>query len=66
MRVLQVNENDNVLVALEDLSPGEEIIWNNHRYILPYKVKAKHKFVNPGNTRRWRHLYVWCPGRKSH
>lgn len=44
-RVLKVHPADNVIVALRDLSAGEQIDFENDTYILPYAVGAKHKFV---------------------
>ncbi len=44
-RVLKVHPADNVIVALRNLSPGEQIEFDNVVYELPYAVGAKHKFV---------------------
>ncbi|GAB4026780.1 UxaA family hydrolase [Spirosoma koreense] len=44
-RVLKVHPADNVIVALRDLSAGEQIVFENDTYELPYAVGAKHKFV---------------------
>ncbi|MBD2753371.1 UxaA family hydrolase [Spirosoma validum] len=44
-RVLKVHPADNVIVALRDLSAGEQIDFGNDTYTLPYAVSAKHKFV---------------------
>ncbi|MBI2284854.1 MAG: altronate dehydratase [Bacteroidetes bacterium] len=43
-RILQVNPNDNVLVALTDLRKGEELLFNGERYTLTEDIAAKHKF----------------------
>ena len=43
-KVLKVNEDDNVLVALTDLSKGETISYNGIDYLLQDDIKAKHKF----------------------
>jgi altronate hydrolase len=43
-KVLKVNEEDNVLVALSDLSKGETISYNGSEYVLQDDIKAKHKF----------------------
>ena len=52
-RVLKVHPADNVIVALRNLSAGEQINFDNTVYELPYAVGAKHKFVtedrNPGD-----------------
>ena len=52
-KVLKVNEEDNVLVALTDLSKGETISYNGSEYVLQDDVKAKHKFftrdMQPGD-----------------
>ena len=52
-KVLKVNEEDNVLVALTDLSKGETISYNGSEYVLQDEVKAKHKFftrdMQPGD-----------------
>ena len=43
-RVIQMHPKDNVLVALQNLSAGENILFNEENYILLDEVKAKHKF----------------------
>ncbi len=52
-KVLKVNEEDNVLVALSDLSKGETISYNGNDYLLQDDIKAKHKFftqdMQPGD-----------------
>lgn len=52
-RILQVNPGDNVLVALTDLSKGEELSFNGVTYILTEDIAAKHKFfmqdLQPGD-----------------
>ena len=39
-----MHPKDNVLVALQNLSAGENILFNEENYILLDEVKAKHKF----------------------
>lgn len=41
---LQIHPSDNVLVALQDLSKGTVITWNNDSFELQENVAAKHKF----------------------
>jgi len=52
-KVLKVNEEDNVLVALTDLSKGETISYNGSDYLLQDDIQAKHKFftqdMQPGD-----------------
>jgi len=52
-RILQVNPGDNVLVALTDLSKGEELSFNGVTYVLTEDIAAKHKFfmqdLQPGD-----------------
>ncbi len=43
-RVLKVHPNDNVLVALQNLSKGETISYNGKDYVLLEDIPAKHKF----------------------
>lgn len=43
-RVLQVHPSDNVLVALQNLNRGEEIVFNGNSYTLVDDIPAKHKF----------------------
>lgn len=43
-RVLKVHPDDNVLVALQDLSKGETIAYNGNEYVLLEDIPAKHKF----------------------
>ncbi|MEZ4906467.1 MAG: altronate dehydratase family protein [Saprospiraceae bacterium] len=44
-KILKINPNDNVLVALQDLEQNETIEYNNKFITLPNQVKAKHKFL---------------------
>ncbi len=44
-KVLKVNANDNVIVALRDIAAGEVVDFEGESYVLPYTVYAKHKFV---------------------
>jgi altronate hydrolase len=44
-RITKVHPNDNVLVALTNLSEGETVSYNGDSYTLPSRVPAKHKFV---------------------
>ena len=43
-KVLRIHPDDNVLVALRDLSKGEVIEFNGERYLLAENIGAKHKF----------------------
>ena len=43
-RVIQMHPKDNVLVALQDLAAGENVLFNGENFILSDTVKAKHKF----------------------
>ncbi len=43
-RILRIHPKDNVLVALQDLSKGEQIEFNGSVYTLQEDVPAKHKF----------------------
>lgn len=43
-KVLKVNPKDNVIVALQDLTKGEAIIYNGETYVLQEDIPAKHKF----------------------
>jgi altronate hydrolase len=42
--VLKMHPDDNVLVALTDLSKGKSVVFENETYILQDNIKAKHKF----------------------
>ena len=44
-RVLQLDSRDNVLIALTDLSQGEQIEFAGNTYRLVSSVPAKHKFA---------------------
>jgi altronate hydrolase len=44
-RVLKLNPQDNVLIALQDLQKGEQIDFSGQTYILESNVPAKHKFA---------------------
>src|SRR5690606_1696901 len=43
-KILRIHPKDNVLVALQDLSKGEQIEFNGSVYTLQEDVPAKHKF----------------------
>ena len=43
--VLQLDSDDNVLIALTDLRAGDRIEFGDKAYILPKNVPAKHKFA---------------------
>jgi altronate hydrolase len=43
--VLQVNPNDNVLVALTNLLKDERVVFDGQEYQIQEPVKAKHKFA---------------------
>jgi altronate hydrolase len=44
-RFLQIHPLDNVLVALQDMNIGEEILFNSQTFKLSTDVSAKHKFA---------------------
>jgi altronate hydrolase len=44
-RVLKVHQDDNVVVALTNLSKDETISWNGDQYQVQENIPAKHKFV---------------------
>ncbi len=44
-RVLKVHQDDNVVVALTNLSKDETITWNGDQYQMQENIPAKHKFV---------------------
>lgn len=43
--VLKIHPDDNVLVALKDLTRGETIQWNGSSCVLQENIPAKHKFT---------------------
>jgi altronate hydrolase len=43
-RVLKINKNDNVIVALSNLNAGETIHFEGNDYFLQEDIPAKHKF----------------------
>jgi len=45
IKVLKLDSNDNVLIALTDLRKGEQISFDSHTYTLESDVPAKHKFA---------------------
>ncbi len=53
-RVTKVHPDDNVLVALTNLSEGETVAYNGNSFTLAESIPAKHKFtaeeLNPGDT----------------
>jgi len=52
-QVLKIHKDDNVLVALTNLSKGAAIVYENETYILQDDINAKHKFfmqdMQPGD-----------------
>jgi len=42
--VLKINNKDNVLVALQNLDTGAQIIYDGHTYLILEAIPAKHKF----------------------
>lgn len=42
--VIKMHPDDNVLVALTDLSKGENVVFDNETFLLQDTIKAKHKF----------------------
>lgn len=44
-KILKVHPHDNVIVALQDLSKGEQLTLNDQEITLLDDVKAKHKFL---------------------
>lgn len=44
-KVLKIDEKDNLIVALSDISKGSEVSWNDDHYVLATDVAAKHKFT---------------------
>ncbi|KAA8481425.1 altronate hydrolase [Arcticibacter tournemirensis] len=44
-KVLKVHPDDNVLVALTDLNPGEVVSYKGEEYQIQEKIPAKHKFA---------------------
>ena len=42
--VIKMHPDDNVLVALTDLSKGESVVFENETFLLQDTIKAKHKF----------------------
>lgn len=42
--VVKMHPNDNVLVALTDLTKGESVVFEGQSYLLQDTIKAKHKF----------------------
>src|SRR5215470_10360758 len=44
-KVLQLNSQDNVLVALQNLAQGDSIAFAGHSYSLASSIPAKHKFA---------------------
>ena len=43
-KILKIDPKDNVLVALQDLSKGENLVYGNEHYVLEEDIGAKHKF----------------------
>src|SRR6266852_4849240 len=49
-KVLKLDSKDNVLIALTDLSQGEQVSFDSQSYILESDVPAKHKFATEDHS----------------
>jgi len=63
-RILQLDSRDNVLIALTDLSQGEQIEFAGNSYTLVSSVPAKHKFATE-DLAAGADVIIWRAGRKS-
>ena len=61
---LQINDDDNLLVALQNLKKGTEIIHNGNRIILQDDIDAKHKFTTEA-IRVLKKSPRWVPGQNN-
>jgi altronate hydrolase len=43
-KIVKIHASDNVIVALQNLTAGEELEYDNDKFILLEKIDAKHKF----------------------
>lgn len=43
--VLKLHSQDNVLIALQDITPDTEVEWNGEKFHVVHQIPAKHKFV---------------------
>jgi altronate hydrolase len=43
--IIKIQNQDNVIVALQNLAAGTTLAWEGEKYTLPYPIEAKHKFV---------------------
>lgn len=43
-KILKIHPKDNVIVALQDLSKGEQVVFENETYTMQEDIPAKHKF----------------------
>ena len=57
-KTLQIHPKDNVLVALQDLSAGENILHNDLKITLKDSIPAKHKFAI-GKLSKGDHVYMY-------
>lgn len=65
-RFLQIHPDDNVLVALQNLSEGEEIVFEGKTFHLSTDVSSKHKFsLQPLNVEDKIFMYGVLVGRAS-
>jgi len=44
-KVLKLDAQDNVLIALSDLRKGQQFVFDSQTYALESEVPAKHKFT---------------------
>jgi len=65
-KYLQIHPVDNVLVALQDLSEGEQIHFDGETFVLPGPVAAKHKFcIRPMATGEEIYMYGVLVGKTN-
>lgn len=66
-KYLQIHPNDNIMVALQDLSKGSTIQANGHSFLLHEHVAAKHKFsVEALETGDSIYMYGVLVGKANH
>lgn len=57
-KILKIHPKDNVIVALQDLAKGEQVVFENETYTMQEDIPAKHKFyINDMQTGEEVYMY---------
>ena len=58
-KIIRLHQQDNVIVALEDLAEGSQVKIGDQELVLTEPISAKHKFALSDLSEGDYYLYVW-------